>query len=178
MNSHHFDNVIRASATSRRALFAGVLAMASGWVGVSTGAAKHKHKRKRKTKAAMPNAFGCINVGDACLTADQCCSGICEGKKGRKRCQAHDTGECPSGNAVNLCGGVGISCTTSAGTSGRCGTTTGNAGYCGSGGDCFPCAKDADCHAVCGPGAACVQCTEECDVGTVCHSPGGVVCSF
>lgn len=111
---------------------------------------------------------GCKDVGKKCRKAKDCCSGVCKGKKGKKRCKAHDTGGCtPGGNTVG-CGGTDVACTTSNGVPGQCVTTTGNAGYCGTGGDCFPCAKDADCRPVCGPGAACIKCEVGCTVGTVC----------
>jgi hypothetical protein len=138
--------------------------------------AKKKRRRKRKFRKAKPNAFGCLDVDKACKRASQCCSGICKGKKGRKRCKAHDTGGCQPESLCTFFGEEGVPCTTSSGVPGQCGTTTGNAGYCVGAGDCFLCAKDADCHAICGPQAACVQCPEECNVGTVCAGPDGVVC--
>jgi hypothetical protein len=158
----------------RRRLIGQALGVVAGWLGVPNVDAKQRHKRKRRKP--KPNAFGCLDVGDACKNADQCCSGICQGKKGKKRCRAHDTGGCQPTNLCSFFDVEPVSCTTSSGVEGSCGTTTGNAGYCGGGGDCFPCKKDSDCHEVCGPQAACVQCPEECDVGTVCAGPDGVVC--
>jgi hypothetical protein len=159
MNSHHFDDLSRSIAASRRALFPGMLAIAAGWVGVSTGEAKkkHKHKHKHKPKKAKLNEFGCVNVGDVCQTAEQCCSGICAGKKGTKTCQAHDVDVCEVGQ--DSCAGE-IRCTIPSGPDeGFCFTTTGNAPYCGAlDGECFACAKDAECVPFCGAGAACVRC--------------------
>ena len=43
--------------------------------------AKKKRKRKKQDKPHKPNAFGCLDVGDPCRTAGQCCSGICEGNR-------------------------------------------------------------------------------------------------
>lgn len=48
-----------------------------------------KSRNKPKVKH---NQFGCVNVGNACTKADQCCSGICEGNTRKKVCQAHNAG--------------------------------------------------------------------------------------
>jgi hypothetical protein len=167
-----FDRGTRlvASAFSRRTL-ASVLGL--GALGLPSLAAG---KKRRKNKKIKRNSFGCVNVGNFCKDPGQCCSGICQGKKGKKRCRAHDTGGCQPASLCTFFGAEGIPCTTSSAVPGQCGTTTGNAGYCVGVGDCFPCAKDADCHDVCGPHAACVQCPEECEVGTVCAAPDDVVC--
>jgi hypothetical protein len=123
---------------------------------------------------------GCKNVGKKCKNAGQCCSGVCKGKKGKKRCKAHDTGKCPPGLTETACGAdEEQGCTTSTGLQGVCDTTTGNAGYCLVSGDCFPCAKDADCRPFCGPTAACVQCADCVDAGnTVCGTAGPDPCEF
>ncbi|MGH2618506.1 MAG: hypothetical protein ACRDJC_25020, partial [Thermomicrobiales bacterium] len=140
--------------------------------------AKTRRKRK-KPKQPRPNAFGCLDVGDSCTRASQCCSGICEGKKGKRRCRAHDTGGCSAGlTPAAGCGGTAdIACTTSRGQPGRCATTTGNAGYCvaefHSYSD-FSCKTDVDCLVVSdgflGPDAACVLCADG-DGGTLCATP-------
>ena len=40
---------------------------------------------KKKNKKPKNNAFGCLNVGQACNGKnDKCCSGICDGKKPKK----------------------------------------------------------------------------------------------
>jgi hypothetical protein len=156
MDATHFDRLTRvlAHAGSRRQT---LLALLLGGVLVTPVI---------DDAAAGP---GCKNVGKKCKKAKDCCSGVCKGKKGRKRCKAHDTGGCQAGQIQGTCGGTDVACTTSAGQPGLCNTTTGDAGYCGTGGDCFPCTKDADCREVCGSGAACVLCEGGCDVGTVCH---------
>jgi hypothetical protein len=56
--------------------------------------ARNKHrKRRRKVKF---NEFGCVDVGKFCKKSHQCCSGICQGKMGKKRCKSHDRGTCQS----------------------------------------------------------------------------------
>jgi hypothetical protein len=138
------------------------------------GPAKAKKRKKRKIKR---NALGCVNVGNRCKNAGQCCSGICKGKKGKKTCKAHDTGGCQAGEDV--CAGNVVECTTSTGDAGACRRTTGNAGYCAAGGDCFPCTKDADCQAVCGLQAACIPICVGCGPSnTACAAPSGERCDF
>jgi hypothetical protein len=118
----------------------------------------------------------CKNVGKKCKKKD-CCSGVCQGKKRRKKCKAHGAGGCQSGEQTGSCDGANVACTTSAGEDGLCQTTTGNAGYCsGSGLICTPCQKDADCRGFCGPDAACIRCVEACvTTSTACVGP--VECS-
>jgi hypothetical protein len=167
----------RHLAASRRSLLGGVLAPAGAWLGSATVGARKKRKRKRKRTSQLvgrPNAFGCLDVDDPCQREDQCCSGICEGKKGQRTCRAHDTGSCSAGEQFEICGGTeDVSCTTSAGTPGLCGTTTGNAGYCLASAHCFACQTDADCQealdGLFGPRAACIPCA-------VCAKEGGTIC--
>jgi hypothetical protein len=90
LNQHRIAVVTRSltSVPSRRDVLRGLVG-----AGLGLGAARlpavvaAKKKRKKKVK---PNAFGCLNVDAACKNADQCCSGICEGKK----CRAHGIGTC------------------------------------------------------------------------------------
>lgn len=118
---------------------------------------------------------GCKNVGKKCRKKKDCCSGVCKGKKGKKKCRAHDTGGCRAGQQEETCGGAAdLPCIVSSGEEGLCDTTTGNAGYCTVGGGCFRCSKDADCRQFCGPAAACIRCEALCaDAGgTACVGPG------
>ena len=132
----------------------------------------------RKRKKVKFNEFGCVNVGKFCKHGDQCCSGICRGKKGKKKCRAHDADVCTSGRADAFCkpGSPIVGCITSTGRSGSCYTTTGNAGFCNWEFTCFSCTRDADCVSVCGAGgaggagAACLVCAG-CSEGTACGSP-------
>ena len=129
---------------------------------------------KKRGKKLKFNAFGCVNVGGKCHGQDAaCCSGICQGKKPKKgkrdkrRCVAHDTGDCAPGQGT--CKGP-ISCTTSTGDNGFCYATTGNAGFCGLSGPCSGCRRDTDCHELWGPSAACLVCAG-CPHGTFCGNP-------
>jgi hypothetical protein len=141
------------------------------------GKAKRKGKRKKKPKKAQPNAFGCLEVGDPCKTEEQCCSGICEGEKGKKKCKAHDTSNCQARH--NSCAALSIPCTTTTGSNGLCVRTTGNASYCQAQGDCFPCSRDTDCEAVCGAQAACIVCEIQCGPnGTACVGLNLGSCDF
>jgi hypothetical protein len=164
VNAIHFDRWSRnlAAAPSRRrilaALFSG--AVTSPFLPVPA--------------AAGP---GCKNIGKKCKKKKDCCSGVCKGKKGKKKCKAHDTGGC---QAMAATCSQNIDCTTSTGEMGDCFTTTGNAGYCANAGECFPCTRDADCRPFCGPQAACARCTA-CLPGTpttACLGPSGSSCNF
>jgi hypothetical protein len=176
MDGTRFDHMTRLIAQSRRSLVGGALAVAAGLLAMPGVDARKKRKHKgRKQKAAAPNSFGCIDVGDLCQTAAQCCSGICAGKRGKKTCRAHDVGGC-QGNALSEgCGDHDVACTTSDGKPGLCATTTGNAGYCATGGDCYACATDLDCQRAAGGNlgatAACIQCT-------YCEVTGGTACAW
>jgi hypothetical protein len=182
MNHLRFDDATRrfSRLPSRRHLLGG---LASGILGLGAGqladlaAAKKRRKgKKRKIKKAQPNEFGCIEVGDPCTSADDCCSGICEGKKGKRRCKAHDSGGCVAGTANVGCGGAEVECTTELGEAGACVTTTGNAGYCGGPLVDYPCQTDVDCQTVdggrLGPRAACVRCAGA-DGGSLCAEVAG-----
>lgn len=178
MDGSHFDGLTRSLAQSRRSLLGGALALAGGWLGIANTAARKKHKKKgKKAKPPKPNAYGCFGVGKACKNESQCCSGICEGKKGKRNCAAHDVAICQvdsdicsSGQAV-LCGTTNPHC--------ACTLTTGNAPFCGDFTDfpgdtlCRDCRQDTDCEADFGPGAACVVYSRLCgdicpDTGTAC----------
>lgn len=128
-----------------------------------------KRKKKRKKIQIRRNAFGCVDVGARCENAEQCCSGVCLGKKGKKSCLAHHESTCLSGQSGDFCGGATVSCPVSNTTNGVCLTTTGNAGFCAASAHCFACTKDADCTGLCGDNAACVQCQG-------CPDTGGVTC--
>ncbi len=163
-----------ASVPSRRDILRGLAGAGLG-LGVARLPAVVAAKRQRKKKVKR-NAFGCVDVGDLCTRADQCCSGICQGKKGKKRCRAHDTGTCQTGGTSESCdatGGGDVPCTTSLGfPGGFCETTTGGASFCAISGDCFGCTTDADCQKFCGPRAACIVCPDCAgDIATSCVNP-------
>lgn len=182
MDGSHFDQFSRALTGSRRSMLGATLALAPGLLGFPTTAAKKKRK-KRKPKA-KPNEFGCLEVGGACKNADQCCSGVCEGKKGKRRCSAHDTGTCRQE-------GFGI-CSGSTGTPFKCNDsgncvcfhTTSGSNFCAdlanAGLDiCADCQKDADCQGLgFPPGSACIPISEGgcdgiCEGGMACFAPCG-----
>ena len=174
MDAFRFDRFTRAltTAPSRRIVLQSLVATVLGLAPAPPLSAVHARKRKNKVRR---NEFGCVNVGNVCKRHDQCCSGICRGKKGKKTCRAHDAKTCTSGQADAFCkaGSPIVGCITSTGRSGSCYTTTGNAGFCAWEFTCVSCTKDADCGPVCGAGsagAACLRC-EGCVEGTACGSP-------
>lgn len=172
MDTARFDDLSRTVAhrLSRRGL-AGTLGLA---VLTRPGLLEAKKKRKKRKKKVKFNEFGCVNVGMFCQNGGQCCSGICQGKKGKKSCRSHDVQGCEAGQDP-CAGSASLPCTTSAGVAGGCVTTTGNAGYCAASLVCSVCAKDVDCEPILGPGAACVRCSL-CDVTgeTICVGRQGV----
>ena len=174
MDSIRFDDVTRALSPllTRRGL-AGVLGVAALGMAGSADAKRKKRKKRKKKKnnnnngnQVKLNAFGCVNVGDFCENAGQCCSGICQNSV----CQAHDQINCQAGQTDFTCSGVNSN--VECGNNGLCLTTTGNAGYCAEdreiGPACVACKKDADCVSACGQDAACVICA---------NCPGGVTCA-
>jgi hypothetical protein len=136
--------------------------------------------KKRKKKKIKRNDFGCVNVGNFCKNAGHCCSGICSGKRGKKKCRAHDTGGCRAEHNPVTCGGsADVPCFTNAGALGQCAHTTGNAGYCQNSGNCLACTRDPDCVPFCGADAACIVCEGLCGPGgTACTGNGPEPCSF
>jgi len=190
MVTDHMHTGIRSlmRAPSRRDLLRGLAA-----AGLGLGAArlpdlaaakkKRKRKHKKKDRKPRPNAFGCFNVGAVCKSAEQCCSGICEGKKDKRQCRAHDTGTCNQqdpgmcevGNIFDaLCNG-GLEC--------GCFRTTGGSDVCAAlfnVSQCADCQKDADCLALgFPPGTSCAPiggefaCKEICIGGMACMQPCG-----
>jgi hypothetical protein len=180
MDGPRFDRLARSvtEGSSRRGVLRSFAATALGLTMARlTGAVEAKNRKKKKIKR---NSFGCVNVGSFCKNAGQCCSGICQGKKGKKKCQAHDASTCAVGQTIDDCGGANVLCTASGGDPGVCVTTTGNAAYCATSLDCFPCKRDVDCEPFCGQGAACLPCAGECAAvgNTACAGAGGVACDF
>jgi hypothetical protein len=181
VDSYQFDDLMRSLASSRRSLVAVVTAIAASWQSLPDVQAR---KRNRKRGKARPNAYGCLSVGAACKSADQCCSGICEGKKGKRTCRAHGTatcdqrapGFCTSSNPVTTFCGNTNAC--------ACFRTTAGSNFCGTDvapGACAECKKDADCAALGFPiGFACVPwstgiCAGICATGMFCMAPCGHV---
>lgn len=174
MDANQFDDVIRwlSAGSSRRTVLGFALGGAIAAGHLWDAAAKNRNKRKKK-KVTF-NGYGCVSVNKHCKNASQCCSGICKGKKGKKRCKAHDAGGCPPGATVSSCSGMeSVACTTSTGFPGWCYGTTGGAAYCWGAGAQAECTKDADCIPIFGPAAACVlDCTPPGEPLTICAGPG------
>lgn len=178
MESDRFDVVTRAisSSGSRRTL-AGLLGFGILATPVLADARKNRknrnnhnnRKKNRKRGNVVFNDFGCANVGGYCTANEHCCSGLCAGKQGKKACQAHDTGGCPS--VSKPCDNEEL-CTTSTGEEGFCLSTTGHGGYCYAEARCFVCKTDVDCIPVCGPQAACISCLGS----SICESTGNTGC--
>jgi hypothetical protein len=184
----HFDAVARLWTVlpSRRDVLRGFAGAGLGLgfarlSGITEAKKKRKHK-KRKPKKPTPNEFGCLEVGDACATEDQCCSGICEGKKGKKQCRAHDTGTCDQ-QAPGVCEAGNPYAALCNGGECACFSTTAGSNVCAqdfSTSVCSDCQKDADCLALgFPPGSACAPiwgdfaCADLCENGMACMIPCG-----
>jgi hypothetical protein len=138
------------------------LAAATGFLAKPGADAKKKRKHKKRKPKAQPNEFGCLEVGDPCKSDEQCCSGVCEGKK----CRAHDTGTCKQDGQLAPCNNR---------TNCGCFTTTAGSDICAElfpPSDCAACQRDADCEALGFPlGSACAP--YDCPSGTACMVPCG-----
>jgi hypothetical protein len=187
MNAQHFDHVARVLGRSRlrRHLLLGLaLSPFAGFVAPdhppkAAARKRHKNKKRNKDKPPKPNAFGCLDVGKSCRIAAHCCSNLCEGKKRKRKCQAHDANGCAASTQSEECGGADVTCTTSFLEPGTCGTTTGNAGYCFAAGECQACKTDVECQETnggqLGPSAACIRCADCPETGgTACVGPFGL----
>jgi hypothetical protein len=126
-------------------------------------------------------AAGCATNGKSCQRADQCCSGVCKGKRGKKKCRAHGMGTCKQGQ--NVCTAADphlLRCNNIAACG--CFRTTAGSPFCGNSFSttCADCRRDGDCAALGFPaGSACVAldvgaCAGDCPSGTACLVPCGV----
>jgi len=145
MHAQHFDSLVRRlgdTASRRRALEVlggGVMAALFARVGVEEA-----------------GAAGCRNAGHGCKRRRQCCSGICRGKSGHKRCrQAPGQGTCTI--QLDSCFSTGaVGCNGDANCA--CFVTKAGASFCGEHFiRCTDCATNADCVAAGHPaGSVCV----------------------
>jgi hypothetical protein len=169
MEAHRFDRLARSlgrAAMRRRLLIGLALSPLAGLVAIRNSEdveARKRRKKKRKPRmkprTAEPNEFGCLSVGDPCYGAEQCCSGVCSGKKGKRTCRAHGTGTCNQ-EAPGVCEEGPTPTVLCNGGSCWCLHTTAGSTFCGNTGapsNCADCQKDADCEELGFPsGSACV----------------------
>jgi hypothetical protein len=140
--------------------------------------AASKRQRTNKKRKPKPNVYGCLSIGAACKRAAQCCSGICEGKQGKRACRAHDAGTCSQaapgvcalGNpTLALCNGK---------TNCYCLRTTAGSNVCFGGYNCEDCRKDADCLALGYPqGTACAPFTGNLGCAGACEETNRMACA-
>ncbi len=170
MNGPRFDSLVRSLHGSRRALLAGGIAVSASWLGAPAIDARNKNKKRKNDRPKpKPNEFGCLEVGDPCKSEDQCCSGVCDGKKGKRACRAHDTGTCKQDGQLVPCNNR---------TTCGCFRTTAGSDICSElfgPSACAACQRDADCEALGFPaGSACGPSPIPCDTGAMaCFVPCG-----
>jgi hypothetical protein len=169
MNGLYLDDVLRTLTQSRRSAL--IAALTAGLFGRSTVEAKKKRKRKHKKQTKVqpptPNEFGCLEVGDACVSEDDCCSGVCDGKT----CRAHDVGTCGQGQS-DVCAiqNPDDAVCVREGLPGLCFRTTAGSDICMNRFLCAPCQRDADCLALGFPqGSACVPLTGDLACDDLCQ---------
>jgi hypothetical protein len=126
--------------------------------------------------AASVVAAGCLANGKRCARANECCSGMCRGRKGKKRCRpAPGQGSCTIDK--DACSGAGARATCSAGSGADCVCfrRTNGAAFCADGrfdfeSACRPCAE-------CPAGAVCISAPlgscSLCEWSTLCLRPCG-----
>lgn len=169
MDAERFDTTTRmfGVAGRRRLLTVGLSGALGGLLG-----------RLGVRAQPVAEAASCAKVGKACRHAEQCCSGVCSGKHGKKKCRSHDAGTCTRGQdactdpdpAVDKCNNA-VACI--------CYPTTAGTSFCAdvNSGACANCARDADCLALgFPPGSACLavgvgRCAGFCPSGTACNPP-------
>lgn len=182
MRPPRFDRITRSFSPSRRALVGVALTALAGQVVPATAGAK-KRKRRKPSREGRPNQFGCRSTGQSCKSARQCCSSICQGKRGKRTCRAHHTGTCdqsldgicktPEPAAISCNGSMDCGCGRSTAGTNVC------FAYSTTGDYCAGCRTDADCEAAGYPaGAVCLDMTEgvcdgNCASGTACFAPCG-----
>lgn len=161
MDGFRFDALVQSHLGSRRSLLAAGLGLATQWSPATSGAKKKRKRKKHKKRKpqATPNEFGCLEVGDPCTTNDDCCSSVCEGKKGQRTCRAHDTGTCAQ-DEPGYCAVENpelVLCNGERGGGGACFRTTAGSNVCVNRFECEDCRRDADCEALGYPsGGACI----------------------
>lgn len=109
MDHHQFDWITRlvASNPSRRTLAGAIGVVALGIPGIAV-AKKNKKKIKK-------NGFGRAYGRKYFKNGGQRCSGICQGKRDKKKCQAHDQSTCANGQQEDFCGGTDVACVSTSG---------------------------------------------------------------
>jgi len=98
-------------------------------------------------EAAGRAAERCLREKQACKRGNQCCSGLCKGKRGKKKCRrAPGQGTCTTDRDICRVGEPRGICTKGANQCGCLITTRGTA-FCAGVGVATVCATDADCVA-------------------------------
>jgi hypothetical protein len=175
VDQNRFNSLTRylTSHPSRRHLMRGLASLGLGLgmarlIDNAEAKKKHKHRHKNRKPKATPNEFGCLEVGDRCTSEDDCCSRVCEGKKGKRTCQAHDAGTCKQDGQLVPCNNR---------TDCGCFRTTAGSDICSElfgPSECADCQRDADCEALgFPPGTACGLSPIPCESGMACFVPCG-----
>jgi hypothetical protein len=162
MDPHAFDRLARTlfAAGSRRAALGALLAATGTALGLTRG-------HRVAAQGCSPGGECCKANGRGCHTGDNCCSGRCVRRRGKKICkQAGNQGLCEVGD--DACTGTTFFCGT-ASDSGDCvcfATTKGHS-FCGNNSEIQPgncdCTSGKECERRLGKGAKCVRVGADCE---------------
>lgn len=172
MDDHRFDTMTKriAAVSSRRSLLGG---LAGGALAALLGRAAAGQEAARGG-GGRPTGR-CLGEKKECRRGAQCCSGVCKGKRGKKKCRrAPGQGTCTTDRNVCAVGNPGIGCNGDFACA--CAVTTGGTAFCGSlfGDSCAACASGADCVGLGFPaGSACIPVGGDCED---CPAAGGTKC--
>ena len=173
MDQQQFDALLKRLAVEPRPRRSALLLLAGGVLGGLVA----------RAGPGAAAATGCAKVGKPCKRATHCCSGICTGKHGKKKCRGHGAGTCQRGQDI---------CTDPNPDLDRCNNnalcacivTTAGTSFCydqtfGGGNWCADCERDTDCvglgfptGSACGPVSA-GRCAGLCESSTACLAPCG-----
>jgi hypothetical protein len=155
MDNEHFATWTRslASRLPRRRLWPGGLkAVAGGALAVTMSRFDRLPAAAREEAAKR-----CLKDGDECKRGNQCCSGLCKGKKCRR---APGQGTCTI--RKDRCKTGDSDASRCAGGDCLCFRRLDGAAVCAGDGECFDCSRDADCVAAFGERFVCVQGDRRC----------------
>ncbi|MDQ3779874.1 MAG: hypothetical protein M3354_04905 [Chloroflexota bacterium] len=169
MDDSRFDNLVKALTSESRSRRGVLRGLAAGLLGIGLS-----------TLGSGARAAACKQNGRRCRNGNQCCSGLCTGKKDRKKCRrAPGQGTCTIAKDTCTIGGQAAACDPGLTGACSCFRRPNGAAFCADTTtfDCLPCAE-------CPAGTTCVRARNgicvSCPVGsgatdTICVRPCEVI---